>query len=149
MTSVRLATVSDIPSMVQLLRFLFAQEAEFEPSTKRQTKGLKTLMASPDRGRVLVYDDERQIVGMVTLLYSVSTALGGVVAVLEDMIVLPDARERGVGRRLIAAAIDQCRSDGCRRITLLTDQDNTTAQAFYERAGFSRSSMVPFRLLLD
>ncbi|MGQ0672875.1 MAG: GNAT family N-acetyltransferase, partial [Hyphomicrobium sp.] len=38
------------------------------------------------------------------------------------------------------------RADGCRRITLLTDGDNAAAHRFYERAGFTRSAMVPYRL---
>ena len=149
MTSVRLATIADVPYMAQLLGVLFAQEAEFVPSRHHQIEGLNALMASPDRGRALVYDDRQRILGMVTLLYSVSTALGGIVATLEDMIVSPDARGHGIGQRLITAAIDQSRSDGCRRITLLTDQHNAKAQEFYERAGFARSSMVPFRLILN
>ena len=35
---------------------------------------------------------------------------------------------------------------GCTRVTLLTDGVNTSAIRFYERLGFARSEMVPFRL---
>jgi ribosomal protein S18 acetylase RimI-like enzyme len=41
----------------------------------------------------------------------------------------------------------QARKDApCTRVTLLTDGVNTDAMRFYERAGFARSQMVPFRL---
>ena len=82
---------------------------------------------------------------MVNLLYTVSTALGDRVAILEDMIVDRDARGRGLGSRLMTEAISTCETDGCLRITLLTDGDNTAAQQFYRRFGFERSPMVPLR----
>jgi ribosomal protein S18 acetylase RimI-like enzyme len=85
---------------------------------------------------------------MANLLYTESTALGGRVAILDDMILLPEARGRGLGRRLIEAAIDTCRADGCRRITLHTDPDNYPAQTLYERTGFARSNMVIYKLAL-
>lgn len=85
---------------------------------------------------------------MVTLLFLPSTALGGRVALLEDMVVKPVARGAGGGGRLLRAAIDYARSAGCLRITLLTDAHNAAAQRFYGRHGFARSAMIPMRLLL-
>ena len=83
---------------------------------------------------------------MVNLLYTVSTALGSRVAILEDMVVSPKIRGQNVGSSLIEYALDYARKQGCQRITLLTDSDNIAAHRFYERHGFSRSTMVPFRL---
>jgi len=85
---------------------------------------------------------------MVSLLFLPSTALGGRVALLEDMVVQPDARGGGAGSRLLAAATEFARSAGCLRITLLTDAHNAAAQRFYGRHGFARSAMIPMRLLL-
>jgi len=84
----------------------------------------------------------------VNLLFTVSTAEGGPAAWLEDLVVLPDRRGRGIGGELLAAAIASARGRGCTRITLLTDETNAPAQRFYGRAGFKRSRMVPYRLQL-
>ena len=86
---------------------------------------------------------------MVNLLYTVSTALGQRVALLEDMVVSTNKRGQGVGSSIIKQAVDFAKGKGCKRITLLTDDDNCGAQRFYERHGFSRSSMVAFRMPLD
>lgn len=86
---------------------------------------------------------------MVNLLYTISTALGERVAILEDMVVSPSARSLGLGSALLEHAIDHARRQGCRRITLLTDAHNLDAQRFYARHGFARSSMLPMRLALD
>jgi len=77
-----------------------------------------------------------------------STALGGRVALLEDMVVRPDARGRGAGSLLLRAAVEFARAAGCLRITLLTDADNAAAQRFYARHGFGQSAMIPMRLPL-
>ena len=86
---------------------------------------------------------------MVNLLYTISTALGDRVALLEDMVVSPNVRGSGVGSLLLKQAIQFARLDDCKRITLLTDRANESAQRFYQRHGFSFSAMIPPRLSLS
>ncbi|MCP4982320.1 MAG: GNAT family N-acetyltransferase [Gammaproteobacteria bacterium] len=140
------ACPQDIPQLCELLESLFVQEAEFTPDREAQTKGLVAVIDGKDVGDILVVRRKGRIIGMVNLLYTVSTALGERVALLEDMVVATDARQRGIGSKLIRHAIEFARGKGCRRITLLTDDDNEGAHRFYQRHGFSRSSMVSFRL---
>jgi ribosomal protein S18 acetylase RimI-like enzyme len=74
--------------------------------------------------------------------------LGEKVALLEDMVVSPDARGGGAGFHLLQRAVAVAEAAGCLYITLLTDQQNLSAQGFYKRHGFAASSMVPLRLHL-
>jgi len=113
------ATEDDVPALSELLGVLFQQEADFRPDPERQSAGLRAILGREDVGQVLVLRDGPAAVGMVSLLFLPSTALGGRVAVLEDMVVRPDARGGGAGSRLLAAAAD-----------------------------FARSAMIPMRLLL-
>ncbi|WP_417519818.1 GNAT family N-acetyltransferase [Minwuia sp.] len=149
MTIIRPATPDDLDAMVRLLGHLFAQEAEFAPDPEAQRRGLDLILNDADAGRLLVAERDGRHIGMVGLLYTVSTALGGRVALLEDMVVDPIARGGGTGRALLDGAIAQARADGALRITLLTDGDNAGAQRFYARAGFTRSDMVAMRLMLQ
>jgi GNAT superfamily N-acetyltransferase len=142
------ATPTDIPALCQLLAILFNQEAEFKADRAAQEKGLHAIITNPDLGIILVARDGKHITGMVNVLFTVSTALGGRVAILEDMVVLPSERGGGVGLKLLTAAITTARESGCLRVTLLTDSSNTTAQAFYKKQGFTASPMLPFRLML-
>ena len=41
----------------------------------------------------------------------------------------------GYGRELLRSATEHAQKAGCRRITLLTDEDNATARTFYEGFG--------------
>jgi GNAT superfamily N-acetyltransferase len=142
------ATEDDVPALSELLGVLFQQEAEFRPDPELQSAGLRAILGRSDVGQVLVLRDGPAVVGMVSLLFLPSTALGGRVALLEDMVVRPDARGGGAGSRLLAAAAEFARSAGCLRITLLTDAHNAAAQRFYGRHGFAWSPMIPMRLLL-
>jgi GNAT superfamily N-acetyltransferase len=149
MTPIRLAVEGDISQLCGLLAELFAQEAEFSPDAAVQARGLRAIIASADTGSILVAEEHGRIIGMVSLLYLTSTALGSRVALLEDMVVVAGHRGVGHGDRLLDAAIDHARAVGCRRVTLLTDGGNADAQRFYMRHGFARSGMLPMRLLLD
>ncbi|GAB3392889.1 GNAT family N-acetyltransferase [Azotobacter armeniacus] len=146
---IRSTTSADIPALCRLLDQLFAQEAEFTPDRAAQQRGLAAIIERPAVGEILVADEDGHILGMVNLLYTVSTALGTPVALLEDMVVDAAARDHGLGTQLLEAAIATARVRGCRRITLLTDADNRDAQRFYARQGFARSPMIPLRLALD
>ncbi|RXK84117.1 GNAT family N-acetyltransferase [Chlorobaculum sp. 24CR] len=103
------------------------------------------IIGDPAAGTVFVCEAEEGIVGMVSLLNMVSTAIGKKVAMLEDMIVDPGWRAQGIGAMLLDHACRWARAEGYGRITLLTDGDNLPAQRFYEAHGFLRSTMVAFR----
>jgi GNAT superfamily N-acetyltransferase len=143
---VRPAALADIDALAGLLSILFAQEADFIPDTKRQAQALRLIINQPDVGQILCATDEAGIVGMVSILFTVSTAEGGRAAWLEDMVVRPDKRKQGIGVQLLNAAIRDAQNAGCRRIALLTDAANDAAMRFYQRTGFVRSQMIPFRL---
>lgn len=146
MTSFSKAAEADIPVLSELLNILFTQEAEFKPDERAQQKGLSMIISSPDLGAILVARNGHNILAMVNLLFTVSTAIGERVATLEDMIVSPSARGTGVGSALLSYAIEFAKERGVKRITLLTDQDNYAAQHFYSKHGFTKSSMIPLRL---
>jgi GNAT superfamily N-acetyltransferase len=145
---IRLATLADVPQLGGLLTLLFAQEADFTPNVDRQTRGLRMIIEKPEIGRIYCAVQDSSIVGMVSILYTVSTAEGGRAAWMEDMVVHPDWRGHRIGEQLLQWAVGKAREAGCHRITLLTDADNVAAIRFYSRAGFTRSSMVPLRLKL-
>jgi len=142
------ATEADVPALTELLAVLFAQEAEFKPNPEAQHRGLLRIITNREVGIVLVAKEGETVLGMVILLYTVSTALGARVALLEDMVVSLDARGGGVGSHLLQRAVAVAEAAGCLRITLLTDQQNLSAQRFYKRHGFAASPMVPLRLHL-
>ena len=142
----RIATTSDIKELAELLTILFLQEADFKPDQSKQEMGLNMIVSNSVYGHIVVATKSDKIVGMVSLLYLISTAEGAKVAILEDMVVNPDYRSYGIGSTLLTKAIDFSKEQGCKRITLLTDFDNEKAINFYSKQGFEKSKMIPLRL---
>jgi len=143
------ATLEDVPALCELLSRLFTQEADFKPDAQKQAKGLRLIIAEPSRGRLFVLRIDNRVAGMASLLRTVSTAEGGEVFWLEDMIVADEFRGRGFGSELLRHAIEFARRQGVPRITLLTDLENKPAQRFYQSHGFKASAMTPMRLWLE
>jgi GNAT superfamily N-acetyltransferase len=146
---ISLATSSDIADLVGLLSLLFTQELEFTADTQAQTAAVKQIINDPAVGHIIVARIGGQAVAMVNLLYTVSTATGGKVCLLEDMIVAENSRNQSIGKQLLEYAITHAKQAGCGRITLLTDTTNINAQRFYKQFGFKNSAMLPMRLFLD
>ena len=142
------AARSDIPRLVELLGELFSHEREFTPDPEKQREALEAILADRSRGRIFVAREGSEVVGMASLLYTVSTAEGGKAALFEDLIVDPKQRRKGIGSRLVEYVIQQARAEGVLRITLLTDLENDTALGLYRKLGFVDSPMQPMRLHL-
>jgi GNAT superfamily N-acetyltransferase len=142
------ATEADLDELSELVGELFAQESDFRPNKEKQLRGLRLIFEQPNRGRVFVLRRNGSIVGMINLLFTISTAEGGFVVVLEDLVIHKEYQGHGYGTKLLQHAIDFARQKNFLRITLLTDRPENLAQEFFRRHGFHESSMIPMRLLI-
>jgi GNAT superfamily N-acetyltransferase len=142
------ATREDLPQLVALLGILFSQEAELVPDDTKQSRALAKILADESVGRIHVARELGTIVAMASVLYSISTAEGGLAASFEDFVVLPGHRGKGIGQALLRHVIAEARREGVLRLTLLTDKQNERAQALYRKVGFAESTMKAMRLKL-
>jgi len=142
------ARSDDVPAMVDLLGQLFSLEQDFEPDAVRQSSALESILAQPHVGRLFVAASGGRVVGMASLLFTISTATGGRAAWLEDLVVDRSFRGRGLGGALLDHVVAWARGHGVTRLTLLTDRENESAQRLYTRRGFAVSHMIPLRLPL-
>ncbi|MEO0417201.1 MAG: GNAT family N-acetyltransferase [Verrucomicrobiota bacterium] len=148
MARIEPATLEDLPKLVDLTMELFAIEEDFDPNRRRQEAGIKAILEQPSRGRIFVVRTDYEILGMVNCLFTISTAMGGFVVLLEDVIIHPDFRRNGYGSQLLEHVIDFAKRKDFKRITLLTDKISEESQRFFNRHGFDMSHMVPMRLPL-
>src|SRR5246127_5892960 len=142
------ATAEDLDELSDLLGELFSEESDFRPNKEKQLRGLRLIFEQPNRGRVFVLRKDKAIVGMINLLFTISTAEGGFVILLEDLVVHKEYQGHGYGSKLLSHAIEFAKQKNFLRITLLTDRPENVAQEFFRRHGFHESSMIPMRLLI-
>lgn len=143
------ATLEDLPQLTDLVMSLMGEEEDFTPDRRKQDHGLRLILEQPSRGRILVLRNDHHVIGMVNLLFTISTAEGGFVVLMEDVIVHPMHRGQGYGSRLLKRAIEFAREKSFKRITLLTDKISAESQRFFQKHGFVHSHMIPMRLVFD
>lgn len=140
------ARAADVPQLVELLGILFTQEAELSPEPDKQRRALELILADPSRARIYVAREGDRVLAMAALHFTTSTAEGGKVAGLEDCVVHPEHRRKGVGEKLLGYVLEQAKAEGALRVMLLTDGDNLIAQGLYRKLGFKPSTMLAMRL---
>jgi len=141
MVRVEEASLEDCERLCELLSVLFTQEKEFTPNASKQQRGLQMILNDASIGKVFVLKKEGHIIGMVSLLFTISTALGEKVAWLEDMIIDTPFQGKGYGKILLKEVLKKAKEFTCKRVSLKTDADNLRAQKVYEGLGFEYSTM--------
>ncbi len=142
------ATIEDLPELTDLVFTLLSTEADFRPNAETQRHGLQLILEQPSRGRIFVLRNDHKVIGMVNLLFTISTAEGGFVLLMEDVIIHPEHRGQGHGTRMVAYVKQFAAKKDFKRITLLTDRVSEHSQRFFAKNGFVLSHMVPMRLML-
>ena len=143
------ATIEDLPALTELVMELFAISGDFSPDRSVQEKGLQLILEQPNRGRIFVLRNNHRIFGMVNLLFTISTARGGFVLLMEDVVVHPAHRGQGYGTLLLQYVVDFAKLKNFKRITLLTDKISEESQEFFRKNGFEHSNMIPMRRMID
>ena len=138
----------DLDQLADLLAELFTLESDFRPERDKQLCALRSILDDPALGRLFVLRVGGEVAGMANALITVSTAQGGRVLLLEDVIVSREHRGGGLGRRLIEHVLAWASAQGMTRVTLLADKDNGAALDFYHKLGFELSHMTVLRKML-
>jgi GNAT superfamily N-acetyltransferase len=144
--SIRPARTADIPQMCNLLGELFSIESDFSPDKQKQAQGLDLLFNdSSGQSIVFVAEEDGEIVGMCSVQTLISTAEGGPVGLLEDVIVRKERRGKGIGKTLLSEVVGWCAGKNISRLQLLRDADNIEALKFYDTNGWFDTSLLCMR----
>jgi GNAT superfamily N-acetyltransferase len=133
---IRAATPSDIPGLLALVRRYWEFEAIEGFTALRVELLLKRLIATPHLGAAWVAEAEGRLTGYLIAVTVFSLEHGGLMAEIDELYVLPEARSRGVGARLLATAEAALAAEGCVRLQLQLGAANAAARGFYERRGY-------------
>jgi GNAT superfamily N-acetyltransferase len=134
--AIRPVDMHSIDTAAALLERFFREES-FTVRHASVRANLAALLADPGNWAGLAYH-EVSAVGIVT----VSTVLyveWGRLGEIGDLYVLPEARGQGIGRALIEAGVDQCRTRGCSAVSVTItpegERDHALAR-YYAKSGF-------------
>lgn len=145
----RAAIEADLPAIVAMLAddHLGAQRESLDDLSV-YTEALAQITNDP-RLLQLVCERDGEILGTMQLTLTPGLSRKGMTRMqIEGVRVSSTLRGGGIGREMIAWAIQYARDHGCGLIELTTDKSRVDAHRFYERFGFERSHLG-YKLKLD
>jgi GNAT superfamily N-acetyltransferase len=108
------------------------------PSENAFLAGVERLLEERDTEFLLgAPHEDAPPAGVCQLRYRYGLWRAGIDCLLEDLFVEQSARGTGLGRTLVAGAIDAARARGARRMELDTNERNDAALSLYASFGFS------------
>lgn len=141
----RASKPDDHESIARLMLALYAEDpAPTAPSRAGGLATLEQLAREPIRGLAVVHQPDADALGALpvdgyALLCSFwSNELGGEVCIIDELYVIPSARGRGVGTRLVTGLLRRELPwfQQAVNIELEVTRGNARARALYERLGF-------------
>jgi ribosomal protein S18 acetylase RimI-like enzyme len=154
---IRPARASDIPALGRLGAMLVQEHHDFDPQrfiapapeTPERYGGFLGSQLKKRDIVVLVATRDDEVVG-----YTYAgvegydyMSLRGPAGVLYDIVVDPQQRRQGIGRRLLEATLNALQQAGAPRVVLSTADKNEAAQRLFQRAGFRRTMIEMTREL--
>jgi GNAT superfamily N-acetyltransferase len=139
----RTAARRDVPAIIELLVddeiSRTRDVAVPESADAGYWAAFEAIDADP-RNELIVADDDGAVVGTCQLTFTPSLSRWGAERMtIEAVRVRTDLRGRGIGRAMIAWALDRARERGCALAQLTTDKRRADAHRFYESLGFVAS----------
>jgi GNAT superfamily N-acetyltransferase len=136
--------VEAVSSLIAAFRDWWGKD---QPTLEQIRETARVLLDDPATEFLLAATDEDEAAAVCQLRYRLSVWSGADDCWLEDLFVEDRARRHGLGRALVATAIERARERGCRRIELDVNEQNTEAVGFYESLGFTTEPKPPGRTL--
>jgi GNAT superfamily N-acetyltransferase len=135
-------TESDLPAVRPLIAELIA--ALDDPSgfeVDRAMENCRALLGRP--GHILLAARIGDtVLGFLHLTTRQSILHDRPVGLVDELVVGRKFRGQGIGRLLIAAALDRCRALGCCEVEVSTERANREAQEFYRKCGFDEEGVL-------
>jgi GNAT superfamily N-acetyltransferase len=135
--TVRPAAIPDVPALLALVRRYWDFEGIEGFTALRVELILQRLLADARLGSIWVAEAQGRLTGYLIAVCVLSVEHQGLMAEIDEFFVLPEARSRGVGAALLAAAEAALTEKGCMRLQLQLGVGNSAARAFYERRGYA------------
>ena len=141
---IRQATISDLPSILQLYAEVLDKGQVLSLS---EAEVLFQKMSSYPNYKVYVAEQEHQVIGTFALLIMDNLAHRGTPSgIVEDVAVQENLQGKGIGRQMMKYAMQVCSEAGCYKLVLSSNQKRVEVHAFYESLGFDKhgfSFLVP------
>ncbi len=150
MPEIDFTTMADGHLAKEVLTMMYALYSEDEPASvadhRRFPLTIEFLLAEPSRGRIILFTEGVPIRGYSLLIPYWSNEFGGKLLFVDELFVVPEARNRGFGRKFFGY-LDRERPFNAVAVALEASPTNIRARRLYESLGFAprRNPMLTYR----
>ena len=134
---IELAGVGDLEVATDLLAVQL-REHQVRIAREKIETTLGELLRKPSLGFIMLGRADGAVLGVAYVSHQWTLEYGGLTAWLEELYVLPEWRDRGVGRRLLSGVIDHASKIGCAAVDLEVEREHRRSEHLYEGMGFRR-----------
>jgi GNAT superfamily N-acetyltransferase len=134
-TTIRAATVADVPRILALIRGLAEYEREPDAATATEADLLRDGFGPNPFFFCLMAEHDGQTAGFALYFFNYSTWMGRPGLYLEDLFVEPQFRGMGIGKALLQRVAAIAIGKNCRRMQWEVLDWNTPAIEFYRAMG--------------
>jgi GNAT superfamily N-acetyltransferase len=132
--NIRKAVLADESAVISLLKKLLIPSGEVDEKWNDDANLFRRIIENPALGTILVAEENGMIAGVTTLSYPAALRCSGLYACIEENIVAKEFRGKGVGGRLLEAAIAEATARGCSEIQV--NAPSEMGYPLYMRHGF-------------
>ena len=118
---IRKAGPKDEDHVIALIKKFPSQEIEIDMDAALQA--YRQRLSSPELGSMFVAEEQGDILGVITLSFPFAMRCGGVYSCIEEFIVDERSRGKGLGGKLLKAAMSEAASRGCHEIQVNNPSD--------------------------
>ena len=112
-------------------------------------KAIDGVIDVPKRGFFLVALRDDACIGVAYVSFIWALEHGGHAGWLEELYVVPEHRQGGVGTRLLEAICTNFRRRGVRKVRTMLARDNTLILSFFRSQGMTAGSLMPLEMDLE
>src|SRR5215468_2501727 len=120
---IRSATPSDSETVTSLLMAQFREHSIDMPADAVRT-AVVGLLGDQTRGFILIAVQAAAVVGVACVSFTWTLEHGGKSAWLDELFVVPEARNRGIGKDMLEAVLHAARVAGCAAVDLEVDSSH-------------------------
>jgi ribosomal protein S18 acetylase RimI-like enzyme len=142
--NIRIATINDLPKILDLYKELNPEEEQLNLAT---AESIWKNSEAKNTVTYLIALENNDVVGSCNIAFIDNlTRSGRPYGIIENVITSANHRRKGIGKKLMEKAVEIAKEKNCYKVILLSSAKRTEAHKFYESIGFDGKSKKGFEL---
>lgn len=140
---------SDSQILIELILNLYVEDPGARPMTAQNIqRTLDFLFEHPNRGTIMLIENEGEIIGYSTLINFWSNEYGGNIVIIDELFIKKEFRSQGIGAEFLRYLVNRKFADAV-ALQLEVTTNNLKARKLYESLGFKLHKNHFYNLVLQ